>query len=424
MSDPVCVLLFEDDEKHASAASERLAKIAKSNNQFRIVWFDGPFSKPTSGMKADVPFPIQHPSKIIDVSPGRLVEKTVGNEEWWQRDFDVAILDILDKKSGESTGYDFAAWLDRAKHRGEVIIVSGGSANSDTLPDLNLRFVPKRGNWIQKTIDLLPSEKVAEPRVNCQGRPWQTLISDFFRATGSERKWVGAYFGSDIDLSRKIHTFFSVGSFDGEYLHDLDSIEAALGGTRAKPNILSVDVADGHLDDDLVTKTKGAIGLNPIVALFFSDKSAIDESETFSTLNATLVNRQTFDKCPSIWAYDAVARLTARYAGYQKTLERQREKRPRGKFAKGNSSPPQQIVWTEEVLREGLKLFQSTHGAFALGRSMDKVTSNTPSLVSWVKGDIERSLKTSFTSKMSELVVGLRSKGKITADQARLYVHE
>lgn len=416
MTEPTCFLLFEDTSEHATLIATAIAERATEQERIEIVWFDGPFSKPLAGLTAPNPYPVQPAKAVMEIINNRVISKEPRRLAWWQCDFDAAILDVFDAESGTSAGYDFAAWLDKAFYRGPVVVASINPGDAARFPSLKSKFISKQQAlqaWTEAVAEcVLPAKRLAEPRVNFSGRSPETLLSDFFRtALGGRRPWLCAYFGRDRPISEQASTFFSLDSFDNEYLHDMQRAEEILAGAERldrKPKVLffDCDALGGCLTDDVVALVKGAVEESTFrpISLLLTNKSQVIDPEPLSKINAAIINRDQFADCPSLWANDAITTLTDRYERY-KHVQRSRRAAPA----------------SNEISDARREVFAAVHGPFAMARSVDKLASGPISLAAWVSG--RNALTTNFAEKFRELVRDLRKDGAISEDQASLFLH-
>lgn len=432
MTDPIKLLLFEDGQDDAKKILDGLTTIAQRDNQFRVVWFAGPFSMPvTGGRDRSRPYPLRGEAQVCDVSKGSYISRKSGpGEEWWQRDFDMAILDLLDKESGQQIGYQFATWWQKSEHRGVVVITSRGAQTSGKFPALSQKWAPKSDStWPQNIIMHLPKQRIAEPRVNCFGRPWDRLLQEFHHAQGS-RNWRCAYFGDTYDLAEKTQKFFSL----DQKFHPLGKIEEVFDTKEPKPNLIFVEAPQSEgaatgepsrvLDEPLVQRTFRAIGNNPMLVLFLTQGETV-KSDVLMKLNAGIINRDEFDLCPSFWAQSAVKHLLSCHVRFQKVIKNARPTKPRGKAAKGAQKGPRpqpSIPWTSDVIETGSELFRSLHGPMAMARSVDKLVGQG-SLPSWVL-DPNKQLSGMFSLHLGDLIKQLKRRNLVDHEQAAFYVHD
>ena len=118
----VRVLLFEDSKDTAELIIAELQKTA-SPVPLQVVWFSSrPDFEEGKEFWSDS-FPLACQTNFPEIK-GEGEAALRGDSTWWQGDFDGAILDVYDQKTGKRVGEEFALWLQHARFVGPVVLCS------------------------------------------------------------------------------------------------------------------------------------------------------------------------------------------------------------------------------------------------------------------------------------------------------------
>lgn len=417
----VNLLLFEDSDEDVETFLKGLERHVESAN-YRVVRFRAGFNIPGVDLHEGVPFPLkvtsdEHPEVILLSRSGRRLQETKG--EWWQREFDAAVLDVYLQANGEPVGHWYAHWFAHADFRGRVTFISKQNLTTHRFNLSNQRELSKDQGW-----EVDAARSVADGTrtptwnvVNNRGRPGPQLLSEFFRRGARPPvQWDSAFFGFDSDLGEAAHAFFDLRPFDRVTLHDparlKELLRAADKGRARKPNVVFIECGPGRsvLTDGLlqaVYSLADGISFCPIF-LFFADECESHEQAALLRMNAAVINRTDFFRSPSMWARGAVEHLAHAYENFLKTQPKRRV----------IFETPE--LWSDEATQAGGLLLAALMAPLAMARSVDRLAGGRESFAAWLHTRLGSVLNKGFGPVPSTVVRELTRRGLVTEQKTRL----
>jgi hypothetical protein len=424
--DPIKIMLFEDDKDDATAVLDALEARVTAETTFQVTWFKAGAKTPSSAeSRHDLPYPVRmavadRPVVIdLDVRGRRQAN---GHVEWWQHQFDAAILDVVHQASAEKVGHWFAEWLGRAGFAGPVCLVSKQGVRTLRWRLANLKRIPKENpDWVARVVSTVAQSRSTASRppiVNYRGRPPQRLIQDFgeIAARAETGRRTLAYCGDEGALGASLAEFFNMRLMGGGSAHSVEGLAATLREAKKHnftvPSVILVDCGPGGcVTDNLlyeIAHTDDGLTNHPIW-LVLAEEETIGDRKAFDRMNVAIVDRDAIAIKPSVWAFDAIKQLQLSYDVF------------RDAFGANMAAIRDEQPWRDDVLTAGSDLLKATLPALAMARTMDRLVSNTPSFVSWVSPEAGSVLNKSFSSIPRGVAKRLHKQNRSSEQQLALF---